>query len=159
MKRALWIVAAVILLAVAGYAGYTVLARGQAPAAEEPTPTAAEEAQQVENVIWASGKLVPARWASMSFPGAGRLEAIDVVEGDQVGAGQLLAQLDDADARAAVAQADAALAAAQARQAVVQAPARLEQIAAAEAVLRAAQAALQAAQAGVATAEGNVTAR
>lgn len=68
-----------------------------------------------DNVIWASGKLLPARWAGLSPATSGALRALNVAEGDQVEAGALLAEVDNGIlqsqvevARAAVGEAEAA---------------------------------------------------
>ena len=68
-----------------------------------------------ENVIWASGKLLPARWAGLSPATGGTLRALNVAEGDKVEAGKLLAELDNGIlqsqvevAKAAVGEAEAA---------------------------------------------------
>ena len=97
------------------------------------------------NVI-SEGKLVPRVWVDLSSVVGGRAVRVLVKEGDQVTAGALLVELDDAQQRAALAQAEAALAGAQADLARLMAGAVAEEVAVA-------QAAVAAAQAGVAVAE------
>jgi HlyD family secretion protein len=109
------------------------------------------------NVVTASGKVVPAQWAGLSFETGGRVEWL-VEEGEQVSAGEVLARLDAADLDHAVAQAQAALDAAQAQLALAKAGARAEEIAMAEGTVASAQAALEAALVGQATAEGQLLA-
>jgi HlyD family secretion protein len=92
---------------------------GCSGAASKPAPgaTKGESAQPAaqENVIWASGKLLPARWAGLSPAASGTLRTLNVSEGDKVEAGVVLADLDNGIlqsqvevARAAVAEAEAA---------------------------------------------------
>jgi len=49
-------------------------------------------------VVSASGKVLPAQWANLSFRTSGRVVQVKVQAGDQVQSGQVLAQLDDVDA-------------------------------------------------------------
>jgi multidrug efflux pump subunit AcrA (membrane-fusion protein) len=123
----------------------------------EPAAQATVQApSELENIIWASGKLVPERWAYLGFLLPGQIETVDVAEGDTVHAGQILAALSSANLEAAVHQAEAALAAAQAQLAALAAPARPEDISAAQGALAAAQAQVDMARAGVATAQSHV---
>ena len=131
----------------------------QATGKGEPAAQATVQApSELENVIWASGKLVPERWAYLGFTLPGQVATVDVAEGDTVQAGQVLAALSGADLEAAVHQAEAALAAAQAQLAALTAPPRPEDVAAAQGALAATQAQVDTARAGVATAESNVAA-
>jgi HlyD family secretion protein len=111
----------------------------------KPTPT--PQAQNALVVISASGKLLPARWSNLSFLAGGTVVEVKAQAGDKVVAGQVLAQLDDTDARLALAQANAALKMAQAQLAQLKAGARPEEIAQQKQVVQAAQAALAGAQA------------
>jgi multidrug resistance efflux pump len=120
---------------------------GQSSAAE---PTPAAPAEIVPAVVSASGKLLPASWASLSFQIGGQVTAVNVQAGDAVQAGDVLAQLDDTDARLAVAQAEAALAMAEAQLAQLTAGPQPEEIAAAEQSVRSAEAAVWAASAQLA---------
>src|SRR5262249_10510451 len=64
--------------------------------------------------VVADGRLLPAQSLDLSFAGRGQVAQVLVREGDQVAAGQLLAQLKSADAlQAQLKQAQAALATAQ----------------------------------------------
>jgi multidrug resistance efflux pump len=155
MKRLILVILAVMALAVSACASESGGVAGQNAADAEPA-TLVE--QELDNTIWASGKLLPVRWASLGFEIGGQVAAVDVAEGDQVVQGQRLATLVAPEARAAVAQAEAARQAAQAQLDLVRAQARPEQIAAAEAAVQAAQAQQEAAQAALATAQGNVAA-
>ena len=111
----------------------------------QPTPSAA--AQTLPAVISASGKVLPARWANLSFQAGGRIVSINVQIGDVVKSGDVLAQLEDTDALLAVAQAEAALTLAQAQLAQLKAGPQPEQLAAAEQAVKSADAALWAASA------------
>ncbi len=93
-------------------------------------------------VAAASGEIVPAQEARLSFPTAGRLEAVRVAEGDAVQPGDVLATLETPYGSAQVAQAEATLKVAQAQLALLQAPPRPEELASAQALLEAAEAAL-----------------
>ena len=111
----------------------------------QPTPVA--QAPIIPAVVSASGKLLPARWANLSFRTGGRVVELKVQAGDQVQAGQVLARLEDVDARLAKAQADAALQMAQAQLAQQKAGARAEEMAQQSQAVQAAQAALAGASA------------
>lgn len=65
--------------------------------------------------VSATGALSPLRQAELAFSAAGPITKLDVKQGDQVKAGQLLAQLDSRALEFQVAQAEANLAAAQAK--------------------------------------------
>ena len=103
-----------------------------------PTPTASTV--NVPAVVTASGKVLPTRWANLSFQTSGALIDLKVQTGDQVKAGDTIAQLDDVDAQLAVSQAEAALAIAQAQLSQIKAGARAEEIAVAEQAVKAAEA-------------------
>lgn len=142
MRRRNLIIAILAVLILGGYLGYTQV---YAPSVA-PTPTP-ELAQNLETVIWASGEVVPARWANLSFPISGRVVELPVPEGMTVAAGTVLARLDTAELEDGVAAAEAALNIAQANLARVKAGPRPGEIAQAEEGVRSAQAARDAAQA------------
>jgi HlyD family secretion protein len=104
------------------------------------TQTAQEQAAQTEGVVWASGKLVPERWAGLSPAIAGAIRAVHAGEGDAVEAGQLLVELEDGVLQGQVETAAAALAEAEAARDTLLAGATPAQIAAAEADRAGAQA-------------------
>lgn len=110
---------------------------------------------QTSNTVSAEAFLAPLRKANLAFEGGGPVIELAVKEGDAVKAGQVLAQLGNADAQAAVASAEAALAQAQANLAQVKAGPTAEQIGVAEAAVTRAQANLAQVVAGApdATAE------
>ncbi len=84
-----------------------------------PTPVATKSATETRggsgNVVSASGVIVPAQKAQLSFTLAGRIKNIEVAVGDQVKSGQVMAQLDDIALSAQLSQAEANLAIAQAK--------------------------------------------
>jgi len=112
-----------------------------------PTPIATAAPQvaaprSIGGAATASGEVVPARKADLSFPISGRVQTVAAKEGHQVSSGETLATLETATLEAKVAQAQAALEVAQAQLALVRANPRPEEIAAAGARLEAARAAL-----------------
>jgi HlyD family secretion protein len=141
MKRKL-VMLAMISIFVAGCAG------GQTggPQASE-TQTAQEEAAQAEAVVWASGKLVPERWAGLSPAIVSAVRAVHVSEGDAAEAGQLLVELDNGVLQGQVETAAASLAEAEAARGNLLAGATPAQIAAAKADLAGAKAGVTQAQA------------
>ena len=157
MKRIALFAAMVGLISAVGLTGCSGLQADPGTIGNEPVAQTTAQ-PDLENVIWASGKLVPERWAYLGFSAPGRLATIDVAEGDRVQAGQVLAALDVSQLQAAVHQAEAGLAAAQAQLAAIQAPARAEDIAAAKGAVTSAEAQIEAAKAAVTTAQSNVAA-
>lgn len=113
MKRGLWILILVAILAASGWYVYSWRARLR-EAEQAAQMQVDEEAGDLENIIWASGKLTPVRWAGLSPGFAGLVQTIYVEEGEWVEAGTLLMVLDNAAQSSQVAIATAALAEAQA---------------------------------------------
>ena len=126
---------------------FGLLASGCGGTQTKPTPTPL--AQNIPVVVSASGKLMPTRWANLSFraAGGGRVVEMKVQAGDKVEAKQVLARLDDTDAKLALAQANAAVKMAQAQLAQIKAGTRSEEITQQKQAVLAAQAALAGAQA------------
>jgi RND family efflux transporter MFP subunit len=106
-----WIVCAVLLAigAIAGgwfvWGATTALAVGAATAEAADVATAAGPA----SVLDASGYVIARRQATVSAKITGKVASIEIEEGQRVERDQILARLDDANARAAVAQAAAEL--------------------------------------------------
>lgn len=132
-------------------------------------PVMAQEAPApFQNGLLVDGRVLPVRQTSLGFTISGTLLTLEVAEGDEVEAGQVLARLDSAQQQTAVSRAQADLARAQARLDELRAGVRMEEIQSAEAGLAAAQARLQrvesgslpndtaAAQASVAAAQANL---
>jgi HlyD family secretion protein len=70
---------------------------GGVPTAPTPTPSATGGSDVVP-VVSATGKVVPATWANLSFPTAGVVEQVLVAEGDKVEDGQVLVRLRGSEA-------------------------------------------------------------
>lgn len=85
-----------------------------APAAPVPVSTATAVARELPVYLQASGSLEPFERTDVAPLVAGKVVSVSVDEGDFVRAGQVLARLDDRDARLRVEQAEAALAQAEA---------------------------------------------
>lgn len=104
----------------------------------KPAPTPATTKSTTEgrgdsgNLVTASGVIMPVQKAQLSFTLAGRIKSIQVAVGDQVQAGQVLAQLDDAALNAQLSQAEAYLTAAQAKLSQLRRSPTAEELAAAQ---------------------------
>jgi multidrug efflux pump subunit AcrA (membrane-fusion protein) len=122
----------VVVLVVTGGCGAAEPA-AQPPAGDAPDAEGAA-------VVSATGKVVPAQWATLSLPAAGIATELLVEEGETVAAGTPLLRLQDASLQAARSEAQAALESAQARLALAEAGARPEELASAQAVVSSTQA-------------------
>jgi len=139
-----WMVAIILL------GGIVLSACGSpSPASPSPTPEAAPLISTSDTVV-ADAMVVPVNWVALGLETGGQVIAVNVKEGDAVKAGDVLVQLDDVDAKLAVAKAEAELAQAQAQLAKTKAVARPAEIAAAEQGVKEAEAAVLAAQAQLA---------
>jgi len=135
----------VVLLAVAAVAagGWYYLTGREAANAAETTPalqTAKVRSGDIIITANGSGNLLPASDVALGFRSGGILAEMAVQPGDQVQSGQLLARLDDADARAQVAQAETNLRLAELKQSALTSDADPAALAASQASLAAAQA-------------------
>ncbi|ACL25596.1 HlyD family efflux transporter periplasmic adaptor subunit [Chloroflexus aggregans] len=135
MRKLIIPLIAVILILGGAYAIFGPNGPG-AQSAPPPIPTG----DTVVPPVSVEGRVVPLQYAWLRFERSGMVSAILVAEGDQVAAGQALAQLDDRAQRLAVQQAEANLARAQARYAQLLAGAAPETRAAAEAAVQVAAA-------------------
>ena len=163
MKKTIIIIAIVIAVALAAWWAYNnFVVQPEEPNAAD---VAAQEAAlaELENVIWASGKLMPEKWAGLSPAVNGTLSAVYVAEGDQIEAGTVLTELDNGVlhsqvdvAAAAVSEAEAARDKLLAGSTTAEIDAANADIAAAEAAIALAQAQLQQAKEGVTAAETQV---
>lgn len=144
LKRTLFIGTAMILL-LAGCGS-----QDPEPAAEE----LAANTQSFGNVAFASGKVVPSQWATLSNETAGRLLWL-AEEGTEVAAGDLLAELDATELEQALAQTEAALASAEAQLAQAMMGATQEEIAAADGAVATALGNVAAAEAALSQTEAN----
>ena len=111
MKRGGWflaLLAGLILVGGAGYAGF----RGTTPPTAAPvqTPTTVKvERGDVQQTVTAPGKLIGMREVDLNFGANGVLARLNVRPGDTVTTGQLLAALDTTDLQLQVAQAEQSL--------------------------------------------------
>ncbi len=143
MKRTLLILAGAIVILAAGWWTYdTYIRAGGLPTSADQQEVVDEEIDDLENVIWASGKLEPRIWADLSLIHNGMVSQIYVSEGDWVEVDQVLLEIDAAVLRSAVNIAVAQVAEAQAGLDKLRAGATVAQIAAAEADVQAAEAAV-----------------
>jgi HlyD family secretion protein len=123
---------------------------GGSGAGSAPQGTPTLPPVKASNKVEAEAKVMPVRWATLSFQLGGLIAKLNVKEGDAVKAGDVLAQLDDANAKLSVAQAEAALAQAQARLAQIKAGAQPAEIALVEQSVREAEAGVASATAKLA---------
>ncbi|MCX7858814.1 MAG: biotin/lipoyl-binding protein [Chloroflexus sp.] len=135
MRRLIIPLIAILLIAGGAYAIFGPNGPG-AQSAPPPIPTG----ETIAPPVSVEGRVMPAQEAWLRFERSGIVSAILVAEGEQVAAGQPLAQLDDRAQRLAVQQAEANLARAQARYAQLLAGAAPEARAAAEAAVQVAAA-------------------
>ena len=106
---------------------------GCGDAREDDAEIAAIDSVDFGNIVSASGKVMPLRWADLSFETGGRITTV-VEEGSQVQSGEILAVVEAADLEQAVLQAQAAQAAAEANLSLAKSGARVEELAAAKGV-------------------------
>jgi len=90
-----------LAIVVAGVAGFFLWRHVTAPAL---VPAAHPRVGEAVQAVYAAGTVEPLVMVPVAARAAGHLVALKVDEGAHVRAGQLLAQLDDSDLRAAVAQ-------------------------------------------------------
>ena len=138
--RPVWIsLLLVAVLAAGGWAYVTfvdpsLLAQTSNSTAEiAQSETAEEVGADLDSVIWASGNLLPTRWANLAPLQGGLVRELRVRDGDWVEAGDVLVQLDNPTARSQVEIAASSVAEAEASHAKLLAGASEAEIAAAEA--------------------------
>jgi HlyD family secretion protein len=147
MKRVV-IAGAIVLLAGLGLWGAKTIAV-QPPLTTAQTAGAQGTPAATANVIWASGKLVPAQWAALSPAASGTVATVRVAEGDRVATGDVLVELENASLQRQVDAAMAAMDETRAAQAKLLAGATRQQVAQAQAEVASAEAGLAVAQAAV----------
>ena len=98
-KSAGWLIAAIVILAVAGGATFYYTNSTQASTPTE-TPVQTATAFRGDIVLYANGTgtLVPANKASFGFGTSGQITELNVKIGDAVEAGQVIGQIDNAEA-------------------------------------------------------------
>ncbi|HRW49764.1 MAG TPA: HlyD family efflux transporter periplasmic adaptor subunit [Caldilinea sp.] len=151
MRRIIIILLIIGGVSAAGWWGYNYYTEQQAAEEQAAEAAAAAAEQELEQVIWASGKLTPVSWANVGPATSGTVAAIHVESGDWVSAGDLLLDLEHGVLQGQVAAAEAAVSEALAALAKLKAGATAADIAAAEAAVAAAKA--QVAVAGAALLE------
>ncbi len=142
MAKATRILVLLLLISLSACSGKSATGSG-------PTLVPTVLSQASRGIVAASGEIVPASYAELAFVINGRISAVEVAEGDQVSASDVLVRLDDEQLKAAVQQAEAAVVAAKAELAVAEEGPRAEELAAAQAGVASAEAQLQVAQAQV----------
>ena len=149
MKRALITLAIIVAVVVAGVQGYRVWASQQV---DEEAPVRGQivtvSRGTIEASVSATGIIQPNRQARLTFKGAGRIESIHIEKGQQVGQGDLLAELETQDTLLQIEQAKIALQIAEERLKLTKTGPKSEDLAAAEAALLAARENLARAQKG-----------
>ncbi len=140
MKRWIWVLILVVIVGAVGYFGYSTYQEQQAAA--EEAARVAETPDELDNVVWASGTLLPRTRAELSPMQQGAVSAIHATEGAWVETGDLLVELDNIVLQRDVESAEAALAEAEATLDKLLADATPADIAAARADVAAAQAAV-----------------
>src|SRR5262245_58713108 len=136
-----WLIILIIVLIIAGGAGYYLISQGtlQAPGLAGNTPTPLPAVETNPQVI-VDAVVVPARFADLSLAASGIIKEVLVAEGDYVEAGQIIARLENQRQVIAIAQAEAQVRSAQAHIDELKAGSRPEEIAAAQAAVDIAQA-------------------
>jgi RND family efflux transporter MFP subunit len=111
-RRGLWLLLAVLVVGALGAAAYYAVSKSRIPVdvAIAQTPTSGPTA-----VLDATGYVIARRQATVSSKISGKLAEVLIEEGVEVEADQVLARLDDTDAKAQLDLSRARLAAAQAR--------------------------------------------
>ncbi len=111
-RRVLWIGLAVLVVAIAAGAYYFITKQQAKTAAAASQPALQTATARQGNIILrasGTGTLIAAKSSSLGFKTSGTLIALNVNVGDQVKAGDLLAQLDDSNQTLQLAQAQEAL--------------------------------------------------
>ena len=140
MKRGLTIVLILAIIGAGAWWGYNYYQQQQAAEQAAQAAATAAQTQEMEQVIWASGKLQPVVWAGLAPQDSGTIAAINVKTGDRVKMGDLLLELDNAVLQSQVRVAEAALGEAEAALTKLRAGATAADIAAAEAAVETAKA-------------------
>lgn len=139
-RPAAWVVG-LTLVGILGAGGIALrISQGRRAQHDLARLTVPAQTETLQVRIPASGKVEPNQRVNLSPKVAGQLVRLYVEQGDRVQAGQILAQMDNAELLARRQQLQAALAQADARLQEIQAGFRTEEIAQVEAQVRAAQA-------------------
>lgn len=139
-KRAYILIAGVLLIVLVGVLAFFV-SRNQQDTSASNMEIAAVRRGTLVATVSATGAVSPVREAALGFNTTGSITQLNVKQGDQVKAGQLLAKLDTRALDLSLAQADASLTAAQAKLDQLKSPAPAD-VAAAQSTVTSAEAAL-----------------
>lgn len=138
MKRRLVIPLVVLVVIGLGIGAYLIFRPKRAAAAAAPTATV--QIGSIAATVNGAGNVTPHQQASLSFGTSGTVTKVNVQVGDQVKAGQVLAELDTDDLELQLENAQVNLKIAQNKLTQTQSPATPQDIANARAALQAAQA-------------------
>lgn len=113
-KKSIWRIVAVIVVAILiGGGGYMYLRitsrRTTITTTQDTLQTAKATVGDLTLFASGTGTIIPAAESKLSFNSSGQVSAIVVKVGDHVDAGQVLAQLDDTDAKVSLAEAQDAM--------------------------------------------------
>jgi len=133
-------VIAVVIVAIVAAGGYFYLNRNGAAIQYR---TSAAVLGTVTQTIPISGNLTPVNQTDLDFAGSGKVQAVNVVAGQTVKAGELLASLDPVSLQGSLTQAQATLTSAQAKLSLDQAGATAQSLNQAQASVNTAQVQLQ----------------
>jgi len=108
------IVTAIVLLTIfiaGGFYAYSRLTSSRTASAANETPLQTAKATKGNLVLYAdgTGTVMPAEESTFGFNTSGQVSEVDVKVGDRVEAGQVLAKLDDTNAKIALSQAQEAM--------------------------------------------------
>ena len=131
---------AVVIVAIVAAGGYLYLNRNGAAIQYR---TSAAVLGTVTQTIPISGNLTPVNQTDLDFAGSGKVQAVNVVAGQTVKAGELLASLDPVSLQGSLTQAQATLTSAQAKLSLDQAGATAQSLNQAQASVNTAQVQLQ----------------
>ncbi len=140
MRRAITILAILTAIVGGSFFGYRIFAQERS-AATPDYDTYVVKRGDIISTVSATGSIEPERRVELNFKTGGRVAEVLVQEGDSVQAGQILARLETADLKLALAQAEATLRINQARLEQVRKGPDESEILAARAQLESAQAA------------------
>jgi RND family efflux transporter MFP subunit len=114
-RRWVWTLVVLGALAAGGYAAYGALAPRVFKEQVAITEVAMISPVQASVVVTSTGYVVPQSWSKIGAKIPGRIAQVNVKEGDQVKAGDVIATLDDADQKSLIAAAASRVAVARAR--------------------------------------------
>jgi multidrug efflux pump subunit AcrA (membrane-fusion protein) len=143
LLRIRFVVIALLIVAIAAAAAYLYVNRNGAPVQYR---TSAAVLGTVTQTIPISGNLAAAVQSDLDFAGSGKVQAVNVIAGQPVKAGDVLASLDPVSLQGSLSQAKANLMSAQARLSLDQTGATSQSLGQAQASVNSAQVQLQADQ-------------